>query len=184
MKAPESFVRFYNDFILDLVDKSNPTKESHTINAKTGKPSGRKSAAQANFANKRTGLNNFLGKDSKSLREWLVARYDDKLKFYYDYQVNQLVDHWTISLKLLQLHFLITLIFSQEHVTGTAPTLEEEIRMYVAKTRNVDESMLNKPPTFRKQSNFNFESKGSPFNLSTVKAAIKGLKELGYHEAQ
>ncbi len=81
-----AFIEFHNNCLLDLVQRGSgggsPRKRMKDDQ------SGNKSVAAQKLYNARTGCFNNAGKDAKTRREWIAARYNNKIEFFRKHYVS------------------------------------------------------------------------------------------------
>ncbi len=87
---PDSFYRFYKDYLLELVRKKTTKKPLIKPKNPKSRISGYKTCATQNFSNKRNALYQYLGSEATTTREWIKKRYDDKLSFFNENYVSLL----------------------------------------------------------------------------------------------
>ncbi len=79
-----AFIEFYNNCILDLVQRGSGSPKKRTKDDGGG---GSKSVAAQKLYNARTACFNNAGKDATTRRSWIAARYENKIEFFRQHYV-------------------------------------------------------------------------------------------------
>ncbi len=170
-----AYIDFHNSCLLDMVQRptGSPKKK---VRDDSG---GAKSAPAQKLYNAQTACFAYAGRKAKTRREWITARYEEKIKFFREHYVSSIFLIVTCS-------FLIPLIWwlqnpEREGLEIQEPDLDFEIEMFYKYTRSqsirdIDEPL---PQATRAQVTFDLDV-GKPLDKHALKDAIDELRALGY----